>query len=344
MSRNPATPIIAAERFVNEVADALKSLGVMGQPIAVAVSGGADSTSLLLSLHTLSCRERFELAAVHANHELRGEDSDADERFVRQLCQRLEIRLVCQRLPVPLDAAQRQEGIEVTARELRQRFFLEASRELNVQFVATAHTADDQVETVLHRIVRGTSLAGLTGIPRRRELAPGVHLIRPLLGLRRSDVLVYLQDMGQSFCEDRTNLELNYTRNRIRHELLPYLERHFNPQVREAVLRLTTLAGDYQSAIDAEVQSLVRRAVVKERANHVRLRTAPFRKSPSILIRESMRRIWIRQGWPLQELGQQELEHLAALVLSRARHQTCQFPGGVTAKRGPEHLVLERRK
>ncbi len=275
----------ASRRFVERVGAAVDSFGAAGHRVVVAVSGGPDSTSLLVALHELRRKGLADIAAAHVNHALRGAESDDDEQFVRELCGNLRVPLVCRRLPVPLDAADRQEGIEAAARRLRRGFFGEAAIELNARFVATAHTADDQAETVLHRIIRGTGLAGLTGIPPRREFIPGVSLIRPLLGIRRAEVLEFLAATGQPAREDRSNRDLRFTRNRVRHELLPYLAEHFNPQAAESLVRLAC------------------------------------------------------QSWPLQEIGQVELENVARLVNNEGAWD---LPGGIRAARIRGRIVIER--
>jgi tRNA(Ile)-lysidine synthase len=313
---------------------------VVGQRVIAAVSGGADSTALLVALNSLRRKKKLDLAAVHANHALRGEESDADERFVRELCERLKVPLACRRLVVPLHATEREEGIEATARKLRQNFFAETARELGVKFVATAHTADDQAETVLHRIIRGTGLAGLAGIPSARSLASGVVLIRPLLSLRRSDIVEFLAAVGQEFREDRSNRDRTFTRNRLRHELLPYLTEQFNPQVTDALGRLATHAAEAQSVVDRQVDRLRRRAVVKQSDLRIVLDVGPLRHAKPFLVCELLRQLWVAQAWPLQEIGQADLERLADLV--RIANGACELPGGVIAKRSRGSLTIER--
>src|SRR5437867_686153 len=142
MSRHEPKAVV--QRFTKQVSASIQALGAATHRIVAAVSGGPDSTALLRALDSLKRQKKLHLAAVHVNHALRGEESKADEHFVIALCERHGIPLMHHRLPVPLDAADRDEGIEATARNLRQQFFAEAARQLNAPFVATAHTADDQ--------------------------------------------------------------------------------------------------------------------------------------------------------------------------------------------------------
>ncbi len=338
MPRRKNTSVV--QRFVARVLESLESLGATHQRVVAAVSGGPDSTALLLALNSLRRKKKLDLAAAHANHALRGDDSEADEQFVRSLCARLEVPLICRRVPVPLDAAERDEGIEATARDLRRQFFAVAARELDAPFVATAHTANDQAETVLHRVIRGTGLAGLAGIPVQRVLAPGVTLIRPLLRLRRSELLDYLAAARQEFCEDRSNLDFAFTRNRLRHELIPYIEQHFNHRVTDAIARLATLSGDAQAIIDAHVDRLARRAIVRQDAHAVTLRVSPLERVSRFVVCEMLRRIWNERSWPLQEVGYDDFTRVADLVHGEAT--ACDLPGGVRAVRSRNRIVLDR--
>jgi tRNA(Ile)-lysidine synthase len=191
----------------------------------VAVSGGPDSVALLRSLLLETDRP---LVVAHLNHQLRGEDSDGDEEFVRCLCEQwvtIGANLVCRTERCDVRGLAGGDNLESTGRRLRYQWFAQVARESGASWVATGHTADDQVETVLHRLVRGTGLRGLTGIRRRRDLESGILLVRPLLTVRRTDVLAFLGELGQRYRDDASNLDPRFTRNRLRHELLPLLAR-----------------------------------------------------------------------------------------------------------------------
>jgi tRNA(Ile)-lysidine synthase len=326
--------------FTEQVFAGLERVAAISGRMIAAVSGGPDSTALLVALNALRRKKHLDIAAVHANHALRGEESDRDERFVCELCARLHVELVRRRLPVPLDASGRADGIEVTARNLRLQFFADAASQLGASFVATAHTADDQVETVLHRIIRGTALTGLAGIPAVRELAPGIMLIRPLLALHRNQVMDYLAAMQQDSREDRSNRDLIFTRNRLRHELIPYLIQHFNPHIGEALTRLARHAADAQAAIETQVERLRRRAAAMPDTHTVILRLSVLRTAPPFLVRELVRRLWTEAGWPLKQLGYAELERITDIVTGKSH--AWDLPCGVHARKRRDHLWLSR--
>ena len=223
-----------------------------GERVGVAVSGGADSVALLHCLRELSPELGTELAVVHLNHQLRGPESDADEQFVVELARRLDLRCFTRRIDVAAEARAAGENIEQSARRFRYQWFTELIAQGHSERIATGHTQSDQAETVLFRLLRGTGSAGLAGI--RPAVAPGV--VRPLLEVSRKDVLAYLRRHGWSWREDSSNQQTEFSRNRIRHELLPQLAREWNPRLPEALSQLAQWAQaeeDYWTAALVEL-------------------------------------------------------------------------------------------
>ena len=188
--------------------------------ILVAVSGGADSVALLCMMH----EQGTDIAALHCNFHLRGEESERDERFVSDLCQKLHIPLHVKHFDTRSYAEEHHISIEMAARELRYTWFEEKRQELGAEDIAVAHHRDDQAETVLLNLIRGTGLRGLSGMHPRNG-----HIVRPLLNWSRQDILDYLSRIGQDFITDSTNLERDALRNRIRLDVMPLL-REINPQ------------------------------------------------------------------------------------------------------------------
>ena len=293
--------------------------------VLVAVSGGTDSVALLRAMAALKTGGDGRLCAAHLNHRLRP-DAEDDERFVVDLCGRLNVTCEVGRADVRQLAAG--DGIEAAARAARYRFLEQAAGRLGARFVATAHTADDQAETVLHRILRGTGIRGLSGMGRARPLGHAV-LIRPLLGIRRTELTAYLDALGQPCRHDQSNVDPRFTRNRIRLQLLPRLQKHFNPEVIDALLRLGTLAGEAQTVIDDDVAACFDRCVASDREGEIRVALELLAGRPRYLVRELLMAAWRRQGWPMQSMGMlkwDELSELATLTTSTAKRV---FPGGV---------------
>jgi tRNA(Ile)-lysidine synthase len=315
--------------------------------VLVAVSGGSDSVALLRAMTALKTGGQGRLWAAHFNHRLRGGESEADEAFVVDLCRRLSIPCDVRRAAAGQMAGDPSRGLESAARTARYDFLQQAAARLGARYVVTAHTADDQAETILHRIIRGTGIAGLAGMARARPLGPAATLIRPLLGFRRVELFEYLDDTGQSYRSDSSNADVRFTRNRIRHHLLPGLARRFNSGVVEAVLRLGSLAGEVQAVVERLVEGLAERSLIEEGPDMARIRMAPLAGEPRYLVRELLVSVWRRLDWPLQAMGFAQWELLAEMIsasqddrLTTPRKQM--FPGQVLAETHTEQLVLLR--
>jgi tRNA(Ile)-lysidine synthase len=318
-----------ADDFERHLAAAWPVAAWQDVTVVVAVSGGADSVALLRAMHALRSGGAGRLVVAHCNHRLRGAESDADAAFVGKLCRRLGV--ACNTGIV--EVTDRGDGLEAAARASRYEFLGATGNRLGARYLATAHTADDQAETILHRILRGTGLTGLAGIPRVRPLTELTTLIRPLLGARRNDVLAYLARLGQDYREDSTNAQPAFTRNRLRHDLLPQLARDYNPNVVEALLRLGQLSGEAQEVLNALAAKLCDEAATRLPGGGWEIDVTLFRDRPRYLIREALIKLWQTSNWPQQAMGQAEWAALAELILSRSKGQRLTFPGNVQAER-----------
>lgn len=315
--------------------------------VLLAVSGGADSVAMLRAMDALKVDGPGRLVAAHVNHQLRGPQSAADEAFVVDLCHRLDMPCEVLRAEADKLAADRTDGLESAARKARYGLLQETAARLGARYVATAHTADDQAETILHRVIRGTGVAGLAGMARARPFGPAATLIRPLLGVRRVELLEYLDALGQPFRCDSSNEDLRFTRNRIRHQLFPQLAREFNSGVVEAVLRLGSLAGEVQAVVERIVEELAGKCVLRPNSELVEISLVPLATQPRYVVRELLIAAWRRQGWPLQAMGFVQWDLLADIVLTSRddpRHapRKQMFPGRILAERLPDRLRLSR--
>ncbi len=226
-----------------------------GMRVAVAVSGGADSVALLLALLERAPQHGLVLSVAHVNHGLRAEESDADEEFVRKLAHAHDMQFHCLRCDVFESARASKRGIEETARELRYAFFASLMTG-QVDAVATAHTLDDQAETVLIKLLRGAWTEGLGAIHPVLKSGEKGRIIRPLLATHRSDVEAFLKERQQGWRDDSSNMDENFTRNRIRHQLLPALL-EYNPRLRENLANLSATARDEEAYWQAELADLL---------------------------------------------------------------------------------------
>jgi tRNA(Ile)-lysidine synthase len=259
------------------------------------------------------------------------------------------VACLCRKLQLPLEIGQSADGgvpspgdsNEATARGARYRFFDEAAKRWGARYVATAHTSDDQVETVLHNIIRGTGLAGLGGIPSQRPLNEAATVVRPLLEVSRQDVLTYLTDLGQEYREDATNSQLRFTRNRLRHELLPLLASQYNRSIRQSLLQLGRLAAEARQVIQCEVTRVLPSClrVVSDR-RWIEFDCDALNQHPPYLVREVIACAWRRQDWPLQMMGFAEWARLERMVW-RA-HAAENLPGSIVARKQGSVLRLSR--
>jgi len=312
----------------------------------VAVSGGADSVALLRGLAAIRQPGEGRILIAHLNHGLRGDESDGDEAFVTRLCGQLDLSCEIGRGPPPLERSDSEpppETSEVNAREWRYDFLRQTAAEVGARFVATAHTADDQAETILHRILRGTGVTGLAGIRTFRQLIPGVAIVRPMLSFRRTEVIEYLKEIEQDYREDSTNTDVRFTRNRIRHELLPEIAVHYNPNVVDALTRLGSMAGDVQTLLDELVAELAERCITESRGDAVTIDGRPLRHANGFLVRQMLISIWGKQGWPQQAMGYDKWDQLAEFATAdeAANSETkIVLPGNILAERKGGVLVL----
>ena len=235
------------------------------EPLLVGVSGGADSVALLDAL----VQSGYKPHVAHLNHQWRGAESDADAEFVRELAGKYGLPVTIESRPVEHD--------EDAARQARFKFF----ESIRIPVVGLAHTADDQVETFLMRLIRGAGTTGLAGMLPDRQIG-SLRVIRPLLGVRRAEVIEYLKSRQLKWREDASNADRQFLRNRIRHELLPLLERDYNPGIRDVLLRTTEVL---RAEFEADPVAAERRAI----------RQLSFEQV------EALRKLATKEGWKTVE-------------------------------------------
>jgi tRNA(Ile)-lysidine synthase len=299
--------------------------------VVAAVSGGPDSVALLRALLEVA---HGRIVVAHVNHGLRGAASNSDEVFVRDLAERfagVTGRVTFKLLRIDLTGQPVRGNLEAVARRRRYDWLTQVAEASGIAWVATGHTADDQAETVLFRLLRGTGLDGMRGIAPQRSLTREIGLVRPLLSVTRRAVLDYLAGLGQDYRTDESNADRRFTRNRIRHELLPLLTRDYNPRVREVLGRLALQAADWHDEIEAKAAELLRRAEQPRAGALVVLDAELLECSTAAQVRGLWRYLWERERWPRREMGYREWERLARLCLGGPR--ALDLPGGIRVRR-----------
>lgn len=336
-----------SESFVAKVASAIDAGGLISPAarVIVGVSGGADSVALLHVLWMLGKdkNRRYEIIVAHANHGLRTEAGD-DAEFVREFSQHLGLRCVVENLDVTARAAQDKQGTEQAARTLRYEFFRRLGLKLNAQTVALAHHADDNVETILFRILRGTGLRGLGGMSASRPLDDcGVQIVRPLLDMRRNEILAYCHECNLAWCEDHTNLDTTYRRNFLRHELIPLVRQRLNSDADSAVLRLGILAAQAESYLATQAETLLEQSVSHEQADRILIDITIFAADAPIVRQTAIRLVLQRLGAPQRDLTAEHFESIDRLVTAATpRGVAVNLPKGFEARKRGNQLLIGR--
>lgn len=339
--------------FLKRLDDGLQRCQFDSGRILIGVSGGADSVALLRGLAFLTMRSSsesraeqtdFEIVAAHIDHQIRG-NSQEDAEWVRSLAAELNLKCRVETANVLGRVAETQESIEEAARKSRYETLIRIAQEERCGAIAVAHTADDQAETVLHHLVRGTSVTGLRGMLWSRPLEDGptetsVQLIRPMLEIRRAEIESWLAEIGQTFRTDPTNNDDTLTRNQIRHELLPTLERDFNPQIRKALGTLAGHAAEVSELLRSLSTQLLDKSLVQLSDSSIRIDCPALAEQHPILIRETLLTVWQRAGWPLKRMGHREWQKLCELVTQSGG--AVSLPERIEARRRGQLLILSR--
>jgi len=244
------------EKFLKTIEE--NKLIKKGDKIVVGVSGGPDSVCLLHLLHEIKDDFSLELIIAHVNYGTRGEDSDGDEEYVRMLSQKMELH--CKVLKDTRYKIQDTKNLEEAYRNIRYSFFENIFREEKADSVAVAHTLDDQVETILMFFIRGSGLRGLSGMEYKKD-----NVIRPLLDISKKEVLAYLKEKKLEYRTDITNEDIKFTRNKIRHKLIPYLEKEFNPSIKSTLVKNAEVIGDDYDFISKSARDIYTKLAQKDK-------------------------------------------------------------------------------
>lgn len=337
--KTPYDPVIASDDpFEASVASAWPADRWRGVHVVVAVSGGPDSVALLRAADAI--RRRVDgpgdLIVAHFDHRVRADESERDAAWVRELAARLGRDY---RVGVSSHRGERSEG---ALRDERREFLRRVVHAAGARYLATGHTADDQVETVLFRILRGSGVAGLSGIAASRPLDGVATLVRPLLAIGRDEVLAYLRRLDQPFRTDPTNASAEATRNWIRHELLPCVERRFGG-ARQAVLRLAEQAAESQSLLGSLAEATLAEAGFGESSSgdSVALSATVLATTEPLLAVEAIRLAWRRAGWPEQAVTASHWRSVLAVACGGAA--AVALPGEIDARLVGDRLVITRR-
>lgn len=303
-----------------------------GSIVLCAVSGGIDSVFLLHLLNQLRTERRFSLVCAHYDHQLRGEDSRRDGEFVRGLCEAWDIPFVLGGGDVLSESKHRKQGIEETARQMRYAFLYETAERLGAERIAVGHNADDNTETLLLHLVRGCGLQGLAGMSPRQGA-----LIRPLLTLDRATIQAESERLGLSHVEDASNADERFSRNRIRHQVLPALK-ELNPRLAETMTANAARFAADNDYLDSLAVPLL--ADARQCAGGVTVSAAPIAQAAKPLALRALRQLLALTSQGSTDCSAAHLESLLALCRGDDPSAEVHLPHGLTARREYDRLTL----
>ncbi len=305
-----------------------------GDGVVVGISGGPDSTFLLHVLHQLRNELKIRLVAIHVNHGLRGAEAIRDAEFAQSQAEGLGIPFEL----VNLTSLRSGGGsIQQSARDARYLNFRRVARSRGAKRIALGHHADDCIEWALMNLLQGSGMSGLRGIPPIRE-----EVIRPLIRIRRSEILAYLAQKGIPYIEDSSNRSLSYLRNRIRHTLIPFLEERFNPRVNEALLRILSIATLEDDYLAKEAERFFKEALVERRDGVLRMNRSSVRAmQPAIQARVIRHAIASITG-TTHGLSFDHIHSILQMIRKRGRSRRLYLPGGITVGTEYESLLIKK--
>jgi len=324
--------------FLSAVETAIRHYHMLdeGDTVLVGVSGGPDSVALLHSLVTLGPEWSLRLVIAHLNHQLRGVTADHEAAFVGSLAAGLGIRCEMGSRNVAKYGAEHRLSIQEAARIVRYAFYDEGAAKYSAGKIALGHHADDNAESILMHLLRGTGPLGLTGIPPVRH----GRIIRPLIGLTRKEILAFLELGGFEYMSDRSNLDRRYLRNRIRHELLPYLKERYNPNTVCALNRLACILRDEEDFWDQQVRRTLQDLILDHTPDRLSLMRRGLSDLHPALLRRLVRHAVLSLKGDMRGLGHVHVEAVARLIAAPSPSGRLDLPQGIRVVRDREEINL----
>ncbi len=306
-----------------------------GDNVILGLSGGPDSVFLFHNLRLLKEELRFNLYATHINHMYRGLDADRDEAFVSDLCNKFDTKLYVLRKNAVEYAKERKMTEEEAGRELRYNFFNEKLKEVGNGKIAVAHNLNDQAETVLQRIIRGTGLDGLKAM----TFING-NIIRPILNIKRTEIEEHLNDNKLEFCTDKTNTMSIYGRNKVRLELIPYLEEKFNPNIQQTLFRLAEVSERDSNLIDEYTEELYKKAYVSKENNFIKLNSSILNNYKDYSLARIIRKAVCKLKGNTINFESKHVDYIIKFVRNPKTGRKIDLPNGLYAEISYKNLII----
>ncbi|MFC1635059.1 tRNA lysidine(34) synthetase TilS [Planctomycetota bacterium] len=333
--------------FENKLAYFIKAHDLFSSAakVVLAVSGGADSTALLYAIQALKAENilKGQLLCAHINHQLRGAEADSDEEFVVAEASRLKLDVITKRVDVPGFARNHKLSIETAARQLRMNALKDIAKANHCDHIATAHQKNDNAETVLYRLARGTGFRGLGGIWPRRAFADGMTFIRPMLSVTREEVIEYLQSRSLTWHRDLTNSDCTYRRNFIRHRLFPELQRECSGPLVDTLSELTQSARRFYDRVCKRTDE-VWPSLAEFTAERTALDLNKFQSlAPPVKI-ELIRRCLAHLGCGQRDMTRRHYERIVQLAEQDSTGKRIELPGGFVVRREYGKMIFSQNR
>jgi len=325
------------KNFLDKARLAISRMIVPGDRVLTAVSGGPDSVTLLYLLNDM--REEFEidLCIAHMDHMARQQESQEDARFVKELGEKLGLETYIEKIDVLKEKETLKTSFQETARIFRYRFLRSTMKRANATKLALGHNADDQVETILINLIRGSGLKGLGGMPESRG-----EIIRPLIDCTRTEIEGYLADRGLESRVDSSNASKKYLRNRIRHELIPTLE-NYNENIKSNLLEMAKIIRDDDHCLDEQTRLIYERiAVPRMEGKEVELNREQFNQQPPAYQKRLVRQALFSVQGNLSRISTGHIQQIIGLFQSSMKGKSINLPDRLTAVRGPVGVKFQK--
>lgn len=313
-----------------------------GDRVIVALSGGADSVCLLVVLNECKDELGISLKAVHVHHGLRGREADRDSEYAKTLSQSLSLPFSCVHVDVTGYAREHRLSVEEAGRLLRYEVLENERLSFGGNKIAVAHHKDDQAETILHHLFRGTGLKGLGGIRPERD-----RIVRPLLAVGKTEILAYLEEKGISYCEDSTNSHTDYARNRIRGILLPAIKKEINQRAEDNIIHAGEMAAKADEYLEKQAEKFLKEwAVLKRDENEALLSIGV--KTEGLILEEDIIRTYVLRAMirlvsgSMKDISMTHVEGTKALLWAQSGKQI-NLPGGRIALRSSDYLWIKNK-
>ncbi len=333
--------------FEQKIAGFVKANGLFASAdkILLAVSGGADSTALLNTVWALKAEGVLggELLCAHINHQIRGAEADLDEKFAARQARELNLEITTKRVNTPRFARRNKLSVETAGRKLRIETLLDIAREKNCEYIATAHQKNDNAETILQRLARGTGFRGLGGIWPIRKFDDDVFFVRPLLCVSRNEIIKYLNERNLKWRRDKTNADCRYRRNYIRHRLLPQLQKQSRGSVVEQLSELAESARRFHSFVGSRVDKVWSRLAVCG-GGKITLDLREFSELSDPVRVEALRRSLVTLGSGERDLTYEHFKRILEMAQQNVSGRKIELAGGYSVQREYRKLVFARTK